>query len=373
MKPFLMIKVSLLMSALYTVAVQAEMSIKRTQFGQYQGQQVYQYHLQNSHGMQLKISNYGATLTSLKVPDKDGKIAEITAGFDQFDSYFSDEYNKNNPYFGGVVGRYASFLRDGRYQQGGHTYQLSKNAGEHHLHGGTKGLDKRMWQLKRFYQSQDAAVLQLVIQSPSGQEGYPGNLAVVVEYQLTEQNEIRIRYLATTDKTTPLSLTHHAYFNLNGFENTVLDHKVQIDSNAYLKPGADNILDGTLAKVSGTAADFGQAKYLKDAFKTLKSGFEHYYVFDNPEAKLKKVATISHAISGRSMQVYTTEPGALLYTGRYTSDKLAREDGTQYGQYKAICFETSKYPNGPNIKNSPRTFLQPGEIYDETTVFAFAW
>lgn len=367
------IKTCFIISAFFTAQVLAEISIVQTKFGTYKGADVTQYQMQNSQGMQLKIMNYGATLTSLKIPDKTGNIDQISTGFNQFKSYFSDEYNDNNPYFGGVVGRYASFLKNGRFSREDQTYQLSKNAGEHHLHGGQQGLDKRMWQLKKFYKTQDAAILQLRIYSPEGQEGYPGNLSVVVEYQLTQSNEIRVRYLATTDKTTPLSLTHHAYFNLNGFTDKVLDHQVQINSSAYLQPNAENIVDGTLAKVKGTAADFNQPTMLKDAFKTLKSGFEHYYVFDNPKGYLKPVATISHQNSGRSLQVLTTEPGALLYTGRYTSDKLAREDGTQYGQYKAFCFETSKYPNGPNIKNSPRTYLTPGEIYDETTVFRFAW
>lgn len=362
-----------LIGALSVSYAHAEISISQQKFASYKTQDVNQYQMQNSQGMQLTIMNYGATLTSLKIPDKNGKLEQITAGFDQFKSYFSDEYNSNNPYFGGVVGRYASFLKEGRFTLNGNTYQLSKNAGDHHLHGGVQGLDKRMWQLKKFYKTADAAVLQLSMHSPAGQEGYPGNLDLVVEYQLTENNQVRIRYLATTDKTTPLSLTHHAYFNLNGFKDTVLDHQVQINSRAYLKPGKDNIVDGKLAKVAGTAADFNQPKMLKTAFKTLTSGFEHYYVFDNPDAHLKPVATIKHSSSGRSMQVLTTEPGALLYTGRYTSNQLAREDGTQYGQYKAFCFETSKYPNGPNIKNSPRTYLNPGEIYDETTVFVFAW
>ncbi len=365
--PLFILALGLVSNCAYAVSIQSE------HFAQHQGQPVTLFTLKNKHGMQVKITNYGATMTSLMVPDKHGKTAEITAGFNQFSSYLSEEYQSNNPYFGGIVGRYASVLKNGQFELDGKTHQLSQNMPPHHLHGGQLGFDKRIWQVKKAYQEPDAAVLILAIISKDGEEGYPGELKLDVEYRLTNQNQIKIRYLASTNKKTPLSLTHHAYFNLNGFTENVLNHHVQINSDSYLTPDNTHIPDGKLTKVQGTAADFNQSKLLANAFKTLKMGFEHYYVFDNPNATLNQVATIRDLQSGRQLVVSTTEPGALLYTGRYTSDKLAREDGLQYGQFKAFCFETSKYPNGPNIKGSPRTYLEPGHVYDETTVFEFSW
>ena len=210
------------------------------------------------------------------------------------------------------------------------------------------------------------------MKSADGEESYPGNVEVSVEYVLTNNNELKINYQGTTDKRTPLSLTNHTYFNLNGFKSDALDHNVQLLSNAYLTPDDVGMHDGKLTKVNG-ATDFNQLKPLRSAFKALPQGFEHFYVFDNTDKSLDKIAYVEEPTSGRSMEVFTTEPSTLFYTGRYTSDKLAREDGTQFGQFRAFCIETSKYPNGPNIPNSPRTILNPGELYSETTVYKFSW
>lgn len=364
--------ITLFSSALFNVA--NAISIVSADFGKHDGQSIKLVTLKNDMGMQVKITNYGATMTSLMVPDKHGHSAEITAGFNQLSSYFSDEYQQNNPYFGGVIGRYASFTHNGKFNLDGKSYQLSQNAGSDHLHGGTVGFDKHVWTIAKAYQENDAAVLKLTYTSPDGQEGYPGTLNVAVEYKLTNDNELKVRYLATTDKNTPVSLTHHAYFNLNGFKENVLDHVVQINSEAYLTPNADtNIPDGKETPVKGTATDFNKSKPLAKAFSKLPNGFEHYYLFNNPQGNLIEVANISEPHSGRKLAISTTEPGALFYTGRYTSNKLVRENGLKYGQFKAFCFETSKYPNGTNIPNSPRTYLKAGDIYDETTVFKFSW
>ncbi|RME95934.1 MAG: galactose mutarotase, partial [Verrucomicrobia bacterium] len=185
--------------------------------------------------------------------------------------------------------------------------------------------------------------------------------------------ELRIRYLSRTDKPTPLSLTNHTYFNLNGFKDRILDHVVQLLSDRYLVPDETNVPVGEEAAVAGTACDFNQHKRLGEAFKELPLGFEHYYVFRKPDGELAKVAEITEPTSGRKLEVLTTEPGGLFYTGRYTSDELRREDGTQFGKFRGFCLETSKYPNGPNIAGSPRSILLPGETREDVTVFKLSW
>ncbi len=349
-----------------------ELSINQTKFGMYNGQEVSLFTLTNANDMTVKITNYGATVTNIIIPDKSGKLGSITTGFDNFESYFNDDYIENSPYFGGTIGRYASAMKNATFELNGENYNLDKNMGEHHIHGGSVGFDRQMWQAESITNDSYVAV-KLTMISPDGDQGYPGTVNVSVEYQLNNNNELSIHYLADTDKATPLSLTNHTYFNLNGFKQNILDHKLQLSSDYYLKPDETNIADGTLVAVKGTVTDFNQSKRIGEAFTQLPMGFEHFYVFNNPQKALNKIATITEATSGRSLEVFSTEPSTLLYTGRYTSDNLAREDGTQYGQFKAFCIETSKYQNGPNIKGSPRTILKPSDKYDETTVFKLSW
>ncbi|MDU0355036.1 aldose epimerase family protein [Paraglaciecola aquimarina] len=349
-----------------------DLSITQSTFGEHQGKSVSLFTLKNNHNMTVKITDYGATVTNIIIPDKNGKLGSITAGFDQFDSYFSEEYINNSPYFGGTIGRYASVMKNATFTLNNKTYHLDKNMGNHHLHGGAVGFDRQMWEAQTS-QTQDYVALKLSLTSPDGDQGYPGTVKVSVEYQLNNDNELSIHYTANTDQATPFSLTNHTYFNLNGFSSDILDHQLQLNSQHYLKPDASGLADGTLAPVKGTAADFIQAKRIGDAFNELPMGFEHFYVFDNPQKTLQSIALITEQSSGRTLEVLTTEPSTLLYTGRYTSDNLQREDGTQYGQFKAFCIETSKYQNGPNIPNSPRSILKPNESYQETTVFKLSW
>lgn len=355
-------------------AVQAaKPAVKKTPFGDFNNQQVHLYTLSNSNGMHVSIMNYGATVTSIILPDAHGNSSDIAAGFNQFDSYFSDEYVNNAPYFGGIIGRYASFIKNSEFSLEGKKYQLAKNLGQHHLHGGKTGFDKKLWQVLSTESQPNQASIKLYLLSKDGDEAYPGNVKVTVTYTLTNTNELAVHYSATTDKATPLSLTNHTYFNLNGFTDDVLQHEVQINSDAYLTPDEAGMPNGALTPVKGTGADFTQKTKLAKAFEKLPQGFEHFYVFDNPKATLRKIAHISEPTSGRSMTVYSTEPSTLFYTARYTSDKLAREDGARYGKFRAFCVETSKYPNGPNIEGSPRTTLQPDDVYNEKTVFKFSW
>lgn len=354
------------------------MSITRQSFGQVEGHAVSLFTLTNPNGVVAKITNYGGIVTSLYVPDRSGKGADIVCGFNSLDGYFSETYRKNSPYFGCLVGRYVGWIKEGAFamadQPGGEPrrYQLTRNAGTGHIHGGTSGFDKRIWAAKASEQDGDA-VLTLRLRSGDGEEGYPGNVDVEVEYRLTAKNELAMRYRARTDRTTPFTITNHTYFNLGAFTGTILDHEVQILSDRYLAADESGVPTADEVSVAGTNCDFRQPRLLEQAFHGMPLGFEHFYIFPDARRSAASVATVRHPTSGRQLDVLTTEPGMLFYTGRYTSDELRREDGAQFGQFRGLCVETAKYSNGPNIPQAPRCFLHPGELYDETTIYRFSW
>lgn len=349
------------------------LSIRAAPFGKVGENVVKLYTLENAAGMQVSITNYGATVSSIIMPDAKGNLANIAAGFDTLEGYFSEEYKANSPYFGGIIGRYASAIEDSQFSLNGKDYTLADNMAPHHLHGGKLGFDRLIWQHVSSKKRADAVSLTLNLVSKDGDEGYPGTLNLYVQYTLTNNNELRIHYMASSDKDTPLSLTNHTYFNLTGYKENILSHELSLKSQGYLVPSDSGVTHGVVKSVKGESTDFNKAKTFGELFKDMPMGLEHFYIFDNPKAALQKVAKIVEPKSGRTLEILTTEPGTLVYTGRYTSDKLKREDGTQYGQFRGFCIETSKYPNGPNIKGSPRSILKAGEAYDETTVFKFSW
>lgn len=354
------------------------MNISREPFGELENQPVEQFTLENDNGMVVKIITYGGTVTSILTPDRSGAVSDIVCGFDTLEGYFSDEYVANSPYFGCLVGRYAARIKDGKFNVDGNEHQVATNDGPNHLHGGVKGFDKRIWDVVGTSADETptktgAVSLMLSLDSEDGDESFPGNLKVKVEYRLTNENEIQIRYTANTDRATPVSLTNHTYFNLNGFKANVLEHVLQLHSDRYLVPDDTNVPVGEEAAVAGTAADFNEAKSIGSAFEELPLGFEHYYAFSKQEGELDKVAEVFDPLTGRKLEVSSTEPGTLFYTGRYTSDQLKRENGSQFGQFRAFCLETSKYPNGPNITGAPKSVLRPGETYDDTTIYKLSW
>ncbi|MCK5175759.1 MAG: galactose mutarotase, partial [Planctomycetes bacterium] len=232
--------------------------------------------------------------------------------------------------------------------------------------------DKQVWQGQAI--EDDAGVgVKLTLTSPDGDEGYPGNLSVTVIYRLTNDNELSLAYNAQTDKATPLSLTNHTYFNLNGFQGKILDHKAKIAADKFLLPDETNVPVGDEQDVAASVWNYNVAKPIGDAFTREPKGFEHYYVFSKSPGSFENVAEFADETSGRTLQVSTSEPGMLFYTGFYTSDDLKRQSGPQFGQFKAFCCETSRYPNGPNIDNAPQSVLQPNETYQSKTVFKFSW
>jgi len=348
------------------------MKINKTGFGQVDGCPVDIYQFENDHGIIMKVTNYGGIITSLILPDKNGRKEDIVCGFNKLESYFSKEYKKNSPYFGCIIGRYAGRIKDARFFLNGKEYKLAANDGPNHLHGGIKGFDKHVWDAEILEKDNQIGV-KLRRFSPDGEEGYPGNLNVSVFYFLNNKNELIIEYFAETDKPTPVSFTNHTYFNLNGFKDKILDHSLQIISDRFLVPDKTNVPTGEVQMIEGTVWDYNELKKIREVFSKESKGFEHYYIFSKPLGSFKKVAEISEETSGRKLEVFTSEPGMLFYTGLYTSDKLGRENGTQFGQFKAFCCETSKYPNGPNIEDSPESILYPGDQYYSKTVFKFGW
>jgi aldose 1-epimerase len=344
------------------------MNISSIPFGSVDGQVVDLFTLSNDHGMVVKITNYGGIVTSMLVPDKNGRAEDIVCGFDTLDGYFSETYTGNSPYFGCLVGRYAARIKDGKFKVNGIDYTVDTNDGPNHLHGGIKAFDKRVWTAEVFEDNGIAGV-KLYLMSPEGDGGYPGNLEVIVNYSLNKNNEFSIEYSAVTDKATPLSLTNHTYFNLNAFDGKILDHKASIASDKFLVPDHSNVPVGEERMVANTVWDYNQAKPIGDVFAESEMGFETYYVFSKPLNSFAKVAEFSDPQSGRNLEVSTSEPGMLFYTGFYTSDELQRESCTKFGQFKAFCCETSRYPNGPNITGAPDTILLPEAEYKSRTVF----
>jgi aldose 1-epimerase len=342
------------------------MKISKAPFGQFEGSDVDLFTLENDHGMVVKITNYGGIVTSIVVPDKDGHFADVACGFDSLDGYFSDDYKANSPYFGCLVGRYAARVKDGKFTVDGQEYSVDTNDGPNHLHGGINAIDKRIWEAE-----EQASGLKLTITSPDGDNGYPGNLDVTVVYTITNDNELVIEYSAVTDKATPLSLTNHTYFNLSGFKDKVLGHQASITSDKFLLPDATNVPVGDEKLVAGTVWDFNQARPIGDPFVEEPKGFEHYYVFSKALGTFGRVAAFADGGSGRTLEISSSEPGMLFYTGFYTSDDLKRSDDVRFGQFKGFCCETSKYPNGPNIAGAPNSVLEAGATYSEKTVFKF--
>jgi aldose 1-epimerase len=347
------------------------MNIYKTLFGSFQNQNIDLYTLKNSNGMSVKITNYGATITAISVPNSKGEVENIACGFDKLDGYFSNEYVDNSPYFGGTIGRYCSQIKDAKFSLNGKEYQLSANCGNNNLHGGNVGFDKRIWNAEVIEGNQSS--IKMTLTSKDLEEGYPGNVAVSVLFTLTANNELKIDYNAIPDQDTPLALTNHTYFNLNAFSSTVEDHIVQVNTSKKQVMDDTGAGTGEILNIEGEADDLRIGKKVGDVHTQMNDGFEHFYIFDNANSDLQEVAFIKSKQSGRSLTVSSTEPCMLLYTGKYTSDDIKRENGEQYGKFRGFCCETHRYQNGPNIEDSPNTITKAGEEFKSTTIFKFSW
>lgn len=330
------------------------------------GEAVDLYTLKNSKGSEAKIATYGGTVVSLRVPDRTGALGDVVAGFDTL-----DEYIKGTAFFGAIIGRYGNRIGGGRFSLNGVEYKLAQNDNGNHLHGGTRGFDKRVWGV----QSATAQSLALTYTSKDGEEGYPGNLAVTVVYTLTDANELKIDYSATTDKDTVVNLTHHSYFNLAG-KGDVLRHQVTINADRFTPVGPGMIPTGEVRSVEGTPLDFrkstaiGQRIDQNDPQLVLGKGYDHNWVLNRTGAGLELAAKVVDPDSGRVLEVLTTEPGMQFYTGNFLDGVKGK--GMTYNRRSAFCLETQHFPDSPNKPAFPTTTLKAGDKYQSSTVYRFS-
>ncbi|MCU0962222.1 MAG: galactose-1-epimerase [Pirellulaceae bacterium] len=327
------------------------------------GVAVEEFTLRNAHGVTARVITYGATLTQLLVPDRREELADVVLGFDQL-----PQYEMEGPYFGCTVGRVAFRTTRGAFTLDGQTYQLTRNAGEHHLHGGVRGLSHVVWKAEACPGADGPAVC-LRYRSPAGDQGYPGNLDVGVTYTLTDADELRIDYTASTDQATPVNLTHHSYFNLAGAgHGDVLDHVLLITADRYSPTDADLIPTGALDAVQGTPFDFTTPSRI-GARIDQASGYDLAYLRRASEGV---VATLTHPGSGRRLDVESTSPALVLYTGNYLDGSLEGKGGARYGQYAGVCLETGYLPDSLHQPAFPPIVLRPGDVYRERCVYRFS-
>lgn len=332
-------------------------------WGEVDGKKISLYTLTNDEGNQVTITNYGGTVTSFVTPDKNGNKSSIIIGFDSLQPYL-----QSPPYFGALIGRYGNRIGDAKFSLDGKQYTLAANNGKNHLHGGLKGFDKVVWDASVADSSTPSLTLKYL--SKDGEEGYPGNLNVTVQYTLTNDNELKIEYNATTDKATPVNLTNHSYFNLTGdVSNTILDHTLMIDADRYTPVDTTLIPTGEIKSVKGTPFDFTTAKKIGKDIDQVPGGYDHNWVLNKKDSSLEKVAELTDSVSGRTMDVYTTEPGLQFYTGNFLDGTFTNRGGTPLKLHTALCLETQHFPDSPNKPNFPTTTLQPGEQYHSVTMY----
>ena len=362
------------LSLLLCVSVVNAQQITKASFGKTaDGESVDIYTLKNRNGMEAKITNYGGIVVSLTAPDRDKKYADVVLGFNDLDSYL-----KGHPYFGAIIGRYGNRIAKGRFTLNGVEYKLAVNNGENHLHGGIKGFDKVVWTAKPT-KTKTGAVLSLTYLSKDGEEGYPGNLTVKVDYTLTNRDELRIDYLAQTDKDTVTNLTHHSYFNLAGEGNgDILNHNLVINANKFTPTDAGSIPTGELRNVQGTPFSFLTSNVIgarinqNDQQLQFGSGYDHNWVVNGRAGTLRQAATAYESTSGRVMEVWTTEPGVQFYTGNFLDGTLTGKSGKPYPRRSGFCLETQHYPDSPNKPAFPTTTLRKGKPYRSTTIYRFS-
>lgn len=336
------------------------------------GQPVEIYTLTNANGMEARLMTYGGVLVSLKVPDRRGKFADVVLGFDNLAGYLQ---KPPEPYFGALIGRYGNRIGGASFTLDGVKYTLPKNDGQNTLHGGTRGFDKVVWEAKPV--GNDS--VQLKHLSPDGDQGFPGNLSVTVVYTLTDKNELKIDYSATTDKDTVVNLTNHSYFNLAGQGvGNVLGDIVMINADRFTPVDKGLIPTGELRNVAHTPFDFrtphaiGDNINASDEQLTYGKGYDHNFVLNRTGSGLQLAARATEPKSGRVMEVLTTEPGLQFYTANQLDGSIHGKGGASYGPHAALCMETQHFPDSPNKPKFPSTELKPGATYHTTTVFRFS-
>lgn len=340
-----------------------------TTFGQIDGQDVRLFTLTNASGASVSLTEYGATVVDLVVPDRDGKLADVALGFDSLTGYTT----KGNPYMGAIAGRYANRIAKGKFTLDGKAYQLTINDGENHLHGGIKGFDKLVWKGEQL----DDRSVRFTLRSPDGDQGYPGTLDLQVTYTFSATNELRIDYRAVTDKPTVVNVTNHTYFDLAGQSHgDIRDHVLQLDASRYTPVNTALVPSGEQRAVKGTPFDFLAPRRVGDRLLQTGGepiGYDHNYILDKGKtAEPVEIGSLYEPTSGRLMTVLTTEPAIQFYSGNFLDNTLAGKKGARYPQYSGICLETQHYPDSPNQPGFPSTVLRPGQTFASTTIYRFS-
>lgn len=363
------------LGALPAAAVPA--SIMTTSFGKLpDGREAMLYALTNARGVRAEITNYGAIVVRLLVPDRAGRIDDVVLGYPRV-----EDYVRATPYFGAVVGRYGNRIAHGRFSLDGRTYTLATNNSPGnqpcHLHGGLRGFDKVLWQAEPLLRN-DVPGLKLRYRSPDGEEGYPGNLDVTVHYWLEADATLRIEYEATTDRPTPVNLTNHSYFNLRGEgSGDILGHVLTLHASRTTPVNAGLIPTGQIVPVKGTPFDFttphaiGDRVNAPDEQLKFGGGYDHNWVLDHPPGESGLAATVYDPVSGRVMEVWTIEPGLQFYCGNFLDGSNVGKSGRPYAYRNGFCLETQHFPDSPNQPSFPSTILRPGQTYRTATSYKF--
>lgn len=375
-KPYLK---ALLTAMLFGISIisstaNAKPSVVKKSFGRTaDGQKVDIYTLTNTSGAEARIINYGGTVVSLKIPDRNGKLGNIVLGYDSL-----EDYEKHNAFFGALIGRYGNRIAKARFSLGGKEYNLAANNGPNHLHGGPKGFHRVVWS-GRSSTNADGASLALTYLSRDGEEGYPGNLNIKAVYTLTERNELKLDYSATTDKDTVVNLTHHSYFNLAGAGGgTILDHELTLNADRFTPTDDTSIPTGELRPVKGTPFDFtsptriGSRIGQPDEQLKFARGYDHNWVLNKKKAELSLATSVFEPVTGRVMEVLTTEPGIQFYSGNFLDASMKGKNGQDYPLRSGFCLEAQHFPDSPNRPDFPSTVLKGGETYSQTTIYRFS-
>ena len=335
------------------------MGITQTHFGVTDDQEVSLFTLTNERGLEVSITNYGGAVVSLKAPDRKGEFADVVLGYETL-----EEYVRNPRYFGGLIGRHANRIGRGKFSLNGASYQLTQNNGVNHLHGGSRGFDKRVWNVIGVVDD-GRAILRLGYSSRDGEEGYPGNLSAAVTYKLLPDNELEIDYRATTDRDTIVNLTNHSYFNLAG-KGTILDHELTLHADSFTPVSEELIPTGEVKPVANTVMDFRQSR------RIAQGGYDHNFVLRDVDAWIRPAARLFEPESGRVLEILTKEPGIQFYSGNFLDGSLIGRGGVPYEKYAGLCLEPQHFPDAPNHVNFPSTVLRPGEVYKHTSVYRFS-
>jgi aldose 1-epimerase len=324
----------------------------------------------NAAGMELAATNYGGIIVSLRVPDRDRHFDDVVLGYDALEGYLGE-----SPYFGAIIGRHANRIRGGRFAIEGRTYKLRRNDGPNHLHGGLRGFDKVLWRAKPF-RSPEGAGIAFAYTSPDGEEGYPGTLEARVTYTLANNGELVFEYRARTDKSTPVNLTQHSYFNLAG-AGDILDHKLMLNADRFTPVDSTLIPTGDLRPVADTPFDFrcerpiGAHVDAQDEQIRQGQGYDHNFVLNKGDDGLTLAATVYDPASGRMMEIHTTEPGLQFYSGNLLDGTIVGKEGRVYRRRSGFCLETQHFPDSPNQPGFPSTTLRPGQEYRSRSVYRF--